>query len=290
MKPKQSIVFWALTGLIFVPSSQAQQQITITPDVVYGHKDGLALTMDLFAPSDSNGRGVLFMVSGGWYSRHIAPERSQSRFRPLLDAGFTVFAVRHGSSPRYVIPEIIGDVRRAVRYVRYHAKRFNVAPDQLGVYGGSAGGHLALMLGTSADKGNLASPDPILKTTDRVAAVVAYYPPTDLRPWVTDINSPYYKNYPALRFDSKKAATYSPLLQVTADDAPTLLIHGDKDKLVPIEHSNKIMEAFRTHKVPSKLLVIKDASHGFRGEDAMTADDATVKWFQEHLNSKNANP
>ena len=115
MKTKQSIVFWALTDLIFVPSSQAQQQITITPDVVYGHKDGLALTMDLFAPSDSNGRGVLFMVSGGWYSRHIAAERSQSRFRPLLDAGFTVFAVRHGSSPRYVIPEIIGDERRAVR-------------------------------------------------------------------------------------------------------------------------------------------------------------------------------
>lgn len=290
MKPKRFLVFWALSGLFCVPTAQAQQQITITPDVVYGHKDGLALTMDLFIPSDSNGCGILFMVSGGWYSRHIAPERAQPRFRPLLDAGFTVFAVRHGSSPRYVIPEIIMDVRRAVRYVRYNAKKFNVAPDRLGVYGGSAGGHLSLILGTTADKGNLASPDPILKTTDRVAAVVAYYPPTDLRPWVTDINSPYYKNYPALRFDSKKATACSPLLQVTPDDAPTLLIHGDQDKLVPIDHSNKIMEEFGTHKVQAKLLVIKDAAHGFRGEDAKTADSATVKWFQDHLKPQKATP
>ena len=200
-----------LGSLVFLFSGKtvsAQQKVTITPDVVYGHKDGLALTMDLFVPSQPNGCGVLFMVSGGWYSRHIAPERAQPRFAPLLNAGFTVFAVRHGSSPRYLVPEVIGDVRRAVRYVRYHAARFNVAPDRLGVYGGSAGGHLSLILGTTADKGNLASPDPILRTTNRVAAVVSYYPPTDLRPWVTDPNSPYYKNYPALRFDSKQAAAW----------------------------------------------------------------------------------
>ena len=144
--------------------------------------------MDVFAPVKPNGCGVLFMVSGGWYSRYIEPQRTQGRFKPLLDAGFTVFAVRHGSSPRYLVPEAIGDVRRAVRFVRYQAERFGVAPGRLGVYGGSAGGHLSLMLGTTADKGNLASPDPILRTTNRVAAVVAYYPPTDLRPWVTDIN------------------------------------------------------------------------------------------------------
>jgi len=290
MKSSGFIVQLALASLFWLPSVKAQQQITITPDVVYGHKDGLALTMDLFAPSNSNGCGVLFMVSGGWYSRHVEPQRAQTRFRPLLDAGFTVFAVRHGSSPRYVIPEIISDVRRAVRYVRYNARKLNVAPDRLGVYGGSAGGHLALMLGTAADKGNLASPDPILKTTDRVAAVVAYYPPTDLRPWVTDINSPYYKNYPALRFDSNKASACSPLLQVTSDDAPTLLIHGDQDKLVPITHSQQIMDEFRTHKVPAKLVVIKDAAHGFRGDDAATADSATVKWFQDHLTPQNNKP
>ena len=146
------------------------------------------------------------------------------------------------------------------------------------------------MLGTASDKGNLASPDPILRTPDRVAAVVAYYPPTDLRPWVTDVNSPYYKNYPALRFDTKQASACSPLLQVSADDAPTLLIHGDEDKLVPIEHSQNIMREFETHKVHSKLLVIKDAAHGFRDEDAIKADKATVEWFQAHLQKKNATP
>jgi len=282
-----------LLGVCFFPGPQrivAQDQTKITADVVYGHKDGLALTMDVFTPAKPNGCGVLFMVSGGWYSRYIDPSRAQERFVPLLKSGFTVFAVRHGSSPRYLIPEIIGDVRRSVRFVRFHADKFGVAPDRLGVYGGSAGGHLSLVLGTSSDKGNLAAPDPILKTTDRVAAVVAYYPPTDLRPWVTDINSPYYKNYPALRFDAKQAAACSPLLQVTPDDAPTLLIHGDQDKLVPIEHSHNIMREFRTHKVDAKLLIIKDAAHGFRGEDAQTTDIATVKWFQDHLLTKEASP
>ena len=282
----------ALVFLLLLPGQRtvSQEGVKITPDVVYGHKDGLALTMDVLTPAKPNGCGVLFMVSGGWYSRYIDPNRSQGRFAPLLKTGFTVFAVRHGSSPRYLIPEIIGDVRRSVRFVRFHADKLGVAADRLGVYGGSAGGHLSLVLGTSSDKGNLAAPDPVLKTTDRVAAVVAYYPPTDLRPWVTDVNSPYYKNYPALRFDTKQAAACSPLLQVTPDDAPTLLIHGDQDKLVPIEHSHNIMREFRTHKVDAELLIIKDAAHGFRGEDAQAADIATVKWFQDHLLKKQVSP
>ena len=290
MKQRQLILVCTIACLLSGKPTWSQEKVAITGDVVYGHKDGLALTMDVFAPPKENGCGVLFMVSGGWYSRYIAPQRSQSRYAPLLDAGFTVFAVRHGSSPRYLVPEAIADVRRAVRFVRYQADRFHVAPDRLGVYGGSAGGHLSLMLGTASDKGNLASPDPILRTTDRVAAVVAYYPPTDLRPWVTDVNSPYYKNYPALRFDTKQAAACSPLLQVTADDAPTLLIHGDKDKLVPIEHSENIMREFKMHKVQADLLVIKDAAHGFRDEDAQRADKATVEWFQAHLQKKKSSP
>ena len=290
MKHTRFMLLIALCSLAAMQPIRAQAENKITPDVVYGHKDGLALTMDVLTPPKPNGCGVLFMVSGGWYSRYIDPNRAQERFSPLLKAGFTVFAVRHGSSPRYLIPEIIGDVRRSVRFVRFHSDKFGVAPDRLGVYGGSAGGHLSLVLGTSSDKGNLASPDPILKTTDRVAAVVAYYPPTDLRPWVTDVNSPYYKNYPALRFDAKQAAACSPLLQVTPDDAPTLLIHGDQDKLVPIEHSQNIMQEFRTHKVDANLVIVKDAAHGFRGADAETADLATVKWFQDHLLKKKVSP
>src|SRR5262245_36926110 len=121
----------------------------ITPDVVYGHKDGMALTFDVYRPeAGANGAGVLFMVSGGWVSRWSPPDASAPRFRALLDKGFTVFSVRHGSAPRYNVPEAVEDVRRAVRYIRLHAADFGVDAARLGVFGGSAGGHLSLVVGT----------------------------------------------------------------------------------------------------------------------------------------------
>ena len=254
------------------------ENVEIVPDVVYGHKHGMALTFDVYKPKQANGTGVLFIVSGGWYSRWRPPEQTIEWFMPMLDKGFTVFAVRHGSSPKYAIPEIIEDVRRSVRFIRLRANDFGVAPERLGVTGASAGGHLSLMLGTASDKGNPNAKDEVLRVTDRVATVVAYFPPTDLREWVNKTS-----DYPALNFEEEKAADCSPLLQVTEDDPPTLLIHGDKDELVHIDHSKNILVEFEKHKVTSKLLVIKGAAHGFRGKDNKRASDAMVAWFEKHL-------
>ena len=97
-------------------TTKLRAEVNITPDVVYGHKSGLAMTFDVFTPvADANGAGVLFMVSGGWYSRWHPPEHAQGMFKPLTDKGFTVFAVRHGSSPKFSIPEAVADVRRSER-------------------------------------------------------------------------------------------------------------------------------------------------------------------------------
>jgi acetyl esterase/lipase len=253
--------------------------VEIVPDVVYGHKHGMALTFDVYKPKQqANGTGILFIVSGGWYSRWRPPEQSIDWFRPMLDKGFTVFAVRHGSSPKYVIPEIIEDVRRSVRFIRLRARDFGIDSGRLGVAGASAGGHLALMLSTASDNGDPNAKDEVLRVTDRVAAVVAYFPPTDLRAWVNKV-----PDYPALNFEEEKAADCSPLLHVSEDDPPTLLIHGDNDELVPIDHSEKILAEFKKHKVTSELLVIKGAGHGFRGEDGKRASEAMVAWFEKHL-------
>jgi len=270
-------------GMVCGGPAGATEGVEIVPDVIYGHKHGLALTFDVFKPKQANGAGVLFMVSGGWFSQWTPPEQLEPRFLPLLDKGFTVFAVRHGSSPKYLIPEIVEDVRRSVRFVRYNAAKFGVDPERLGVTGASAGGHLSLILGTTADNGNPKASDPILRVSDRVAAVVAYFPPTDIRPWVTTPESSYYKNYPALRFDVSKAADYSPLLQVTSDAAPTLLVHGDQDKLVPLEHSQNILAEFRKQHVAADLVVIPGAAHAFHGADGRRASDALVNWFEQHL-------
>ena len=225
-----------LAFLLVAAAAAAEDDLAITPDVVYGHKDGMALTFDVIAPKQQNGAGVLFMVSGGWYSKWAPPEQVAGQYSKLLDKGFTLFLVRHGSAPKYTVPEAIEDVRRAIRTIRKNAEQFGVDPDRLGVCGGSAGGHLSLILGTTGDDGRAVAFDPVKRTGSRVAAVVAYFPPTYLKPW-TQPESKYYQQFPALRFDSKLAEACSPLSQVSDDDAPTLLIHGDEDKLVPIDHS-----------------------------------------------------
>ncbi len=262
--------------------AQAEEEVKIIPDVVYGHKFGMALTFDVFQPEKPNGAGVLFMVSGGWYSRWTEPQNMLSWFKPLLDSGFTVFCIRHGSSPKFKIPEVVEDVRRSVRFIRLHAKEYGVDPNRLGVWGGSAGGHLSLILGTTSDQGEPDAKDKVLQQSDRVAAVAAYYPPTDLREFVEE-TSPYYQRFPALQFDKELADDFSPLLQVTSDDSPTLLIHGDQDKLVPISHSENIMQQFKEKNVPAELLVIEKAAHGFKGDDQTRASQAVVEWFQKHL-------
>src|SRR5262249_59797535 len=118
-------------------------------DVIYGRKFGTALTMDVFTPKENaNGAGVIFCVSGGWLSSHEAI--NTNAMKEFLKRGYTVFAVVHRSQPKFNLEEIVQDMHRAVRYIRYHAKEFNIDPDRLGITGGSAGGHLSLMQGLAS--------------------------------------------------------------------------------------------------------------------------------------------
>lgn len=281
-----------LSVIILVAVTQdAPADVTITPDVVYGHKLGLAMTCDVFTPTENvNGAAVLFMVSGGWYSNWSPPEQLQAFTRPLTDKGFTVFAVRHGSSPKFSIAEAVSDVRHSVRFIRSNAEKFRIDPNRIGVYGMSAGGHLSLMLGTASDEGDPNAKDPVDRVSDRVNAVVAYVAPTDLRVMASDAPDrlPAYEKFPALNIDMKTAAVDSPLLHVTADDPPTLLIAGAKDDLVPIAHSRNIQEAFEKSGVKSRLLEFADAGHGFRGEDAKKSTEEMVAWFVTHLGTGTA--
>jgi acetyl esterase/lipase len=276
--------------LVARPSLPAAEEASVQPDVVYGHKDGLALTLDVVKPARPNGAGVLWIQSGGWYSSWVDPKSWPTTAKPFLDRGFTVFIVRHGSAPRYTIPEVTEDVRRSVRFLRLRAKDFGVAPDRLGVLGGSAGGHLALLLATTADDGDPQAKDEVVRQTDRVAAAVALYPPTDISDWVT--NPPEaIKKLPALKpplsFEAKRAPDYSPLLKVTDRAAPCLLIHGDKDELVPLEHSTKMLAALQKAKVASKLVVVEGAGHGFnRKQNEEVVMPALLEWFEKYLAEK----
>ena len=267
------------------------EDFEIHRDVVYGHKMGMALTFDVIQPEKANGAGVLFMVSGGWVSRWIDPDQvmaSGDAFGPfgqLTQSGYTLFLVRHGSSPLFKVPDAVADVRRAVRYIRKNSAEYGVDQSRLGVFGGSAGGHLSLMLGNASDEGDPDSKDPLEQVGNRVAAVVAYFPPVDLQ-GLTGPND----RFPALDFEPEKAKDISPVFFVTKDDPPTLLVHGDKDPLVPLAHSERIHKAFSEAGVASDLVVIEGAPHGFRGEHADIAGKALIAWFDEHLSVPSAAP
>lgn len=278
-----------LTAALAAPL-RAADEVRVEPDVVYGHKDGMALTFDVIKPANPNGAGILWIQSGGWYSTWVDPNIWPVVAKPMLDKGFTVFIVRHGSAPKYTIPEATEDVRRSVRFIHLKAKDLGVDADRLGVTGGSAGGHLTLMLATTAADGDPKAKDAVLRQSDRVAAVVALYPPTDISDWV-DHPPDAIKNIPALKppltFDAKLAPEYSPLLKVTDKTAPTLLIHGDKDPLVPIEHSKKMLAALEKAKVDCKLIVVEGAGHGFNDkQNKELVVPAMMEWFEGHLAAK----
>ncbi len=248
-------------------------------DVIYGYKDGMALIYHVLVPETKNNAAVLFIISGGWFSYKIDMDFLDSWTSYLTDEGFTVFAVNHGSSPRYQVPDAVTDVRRAVRHVRTNAENFEIDPDRIGVMGLSAGGHLSLMLGLTGDDGSESAEDPLERVSNRVQAVVAYYPVVDLKELVSDES-----DYPALRFDSSLSAENSPIEFVSRDDPPVLLLHGDQDEVVPIDHSRRMYAALTEIESVVEFEVIEGAGHSFHEEDDRNrVEKLTVDFFSKHL-------
>lgn len=282
----------ALSGLCLSiqTSVMADDPVKIHADLVYGHKDGMALTVDILQPPVQNGAAVLLIQSGGWYSNWMEPRVFLGVGKSFLDKGYALVIVRHGSAPRYQVPDAVADVRRAVRFVRWKAKDYGIDENRLGVQGGSAGGHLTLMLATTGDDGDANAQDEVLKHSSRIAAGVAFYPPTDLRGWVKhppEVIQEIPALHPPLQFDPAQEESVSPILHVSDTTAPILLIHGDKDLLVPIAHSTHIMTALDKTKAPHKLVTVLGAAHGFDAQQQVEViQPEMLGWFEEHLKAK----
>ncbi len=274
-------------------------------DVIYGRKHGMALTLDVFTPrAKPNGLGVIFVVSGGWFSGHemISP----AFIDPLIKRGYTVFAVVHGSQPRFTIPEAIDDLNRSVRFIRHNAKTYAIDPERLGICGLSAGGHLSLMQGMAGDNGKLASLDAVSRTPSRVKAVAAFFPPTDFlnygkpgeealgRGTLRDFRAPFEfhefdlmkKIYVPITDETRIheiGHKISPITHISKDDPATLIIHGDSDKLVPIQQAEIMIKSLKDVGVDAKLVVHKGGAHGW--PDIIKDFDLVADWFDAHLKS-----
>jgi acetyl esterase/lipase len=274
-----------LLTLCFCGAARAQElkwesvKYRAVEDIVYGHKDGLALTMDALIPETKpKNIGVIFIVSASWKSRKSAtPEEEEKQRRQhwaqgLLNGGYTLFLVRHGSTPRYTIPEMISDVRRSVRFVRLHAKDYGIDPNHIGISGASSGAHLALMAALTADDGNPDAKDPVERVSSRAQAIVAWFPPTDLLNFGgADLYKTVEKLRPTLFQEmfgkvtdlEAQLKSISPINFGTKDAPPLLLIHGDADKTVPIQQSQALKAKYEEMKRPVKLIVQPGGQHTY---------------------------
>jgi acetyl esterase/lipase len=284
----------------------ADESFTRTEDVIYGRKFGTALTLDVFTPKENaNGAAIVWVVSGGWFSSHEAI--NAGAVSEFLNRGYTVFAVVHGSQPKYTIPEVLEDMHRAIRFIRSRAEQHKIDPERIGITGASAGGHLSLMQGMAGTLGKPDAKDPVDRQSSRVQAVACFFPPTDFlnygKPGENAIGRGVLKNFRAPfdfhEFDNTVKAfvpitdeeriltigrAISPVNHISADDPPTLIIHGDADLLVPIQQAELVIDKLKEAKVPCDLVVKKGAAHGWGGLDQdrkLFAD-----WFDKYLAKK----
>jgi acetyl esterase/lipase len=271
---------------------------TAVEDVVYGQKDGMGLTMDVITPEkNSNGLGIVVISSGSWRSSKSNLAKDVAKFRQdhwgmgLLSNGFTVFVVRHGSTPRFQVPEMIEDVRRSIRFIRLNAENYGINPDNIGITSGSSGGHLALMVGMTGDDGNPDSKDPVERIGCRTQAMVSWFPPTDMVNWgmkdgyrlINTVRPNLFKEMFGTITDlTVQLKEISPIYHISDDDPPLYLIHGDKDSTVPLQQSQVLEAAYKEAKIPVELIVIPGGGHTYW--DGIEKEYVGITdWFNTYL-------
>jgi acetyl esterase/lipase len=263
------------------------ENVVIERDLVYGDAGNRPLKLDLIRPKekgDAPRPAIVFIHGGGW--RGGNKESKVAGLVPFAASGKYVCAsIDYRLSGEAIWPAQIHDCKAAIRWVRANAEKYNIDPNKIGVWGGSAGGHLVAMLGASGDveclEGKCGSPD----QSSRVTCVVNFFGPTDLatgehvqggkRPSAVDMLL-------GGKIEEKQdlAKEASPITHVDAKDAPMLTMHGTKDPVVPISHGERIHDALTKAGVESVLVKVEGAGHGFGGPEV---DERVRKFFARHL-------
>lgn len=265
-------------------------------NVIYNRIQGQNMHLDLSYPRASNGPlpAVLFIHGGGWQvgrREHVHEMMRMTSMRGFIGVGLEYrLAVRDENR----FPAAVADARCAVRWLRQNAIDQAIDPDRIGVVGFSAGGHIAAMLGTADDVGGLDQLCGDLEASPRVQAVVAYFAPHDLRttegllPRAQRILKEFLGAEPSARPDLASLA--SPIAHVTPGDAPMLLVHGDRDWVVPVVQSRQMLYALQRASIPSHLIEVPGAGHGFtmlRTDPAMRSAACTsLQFLEDYLGNR----
>ena len=295
-------VLSALLGTATISSAAAGKKLAYEQhmNVIYGDGDGVALVMDVFTPTGpKNGIGIIDVASGAWHSdRGKIRDHMLARVYDIFcGKGYTVFAVRPGSISRFSIPDMVKHIRMATKWVQDHSAEYGIDPHNLGITGGSAGGHLSalVVVSTPADKDG--------KVDQPFKAVGVFFPPTDFiryRGRATDFgkderSAQFIRSLTADRGDpsdraldaaklTELARKISPALLVDRKQPPFLIIHGDADFTVPLHQSEMLVAALKKNGGSAELIVKKGGGHPW----FTIAEEVKVMadWFDKELKPK----
>ena len=239
----------------------------IERDVVYGEVGDVELKLDIYhpkTPADGAQPVAVCVHGGGWTKGDKGLGAGMLALPELLKRGYLVATINYRLAPEFKFPAQIEDVKCAIRYLRAHARELNLDPQRIGVWGGSAGGHLVALLGTTDEGAGFDTSGGWTNQSSRVQAVVDLFGPTDLAPRAGLGNTRVGQAvFGAQSADDPILKRASPVTYVSNDDPPFLFLHGDHDLLVPLRQSQILHERLTAAGVPSTLVVVTNAAHGF---------------------------
>lgn len=273
------------------PKSQVLQNAIVTKDLEYANFAGKPLLLDLYRPKNAAGPlpVVVWVHGGGW--KQGSKNRCPATW--LTEHGFAVASINYRLTDEAQWPAQINDCRAAVRWLRQHSEKYGLDGDHIAAWGGSAGGHLVALMGTL-------SPPADEKISSRVQAVCDWYGPADLLTMPPNtlgngrtaadlaksngakLLGGTVKDHPEL------ARQASALQQVSEDDPPFLIMHGEKDPAVPLSQSQRLHEKLKSAGAASTLSIIAGAGHGGKEFQTPPVKAEILKFFQQHLQPNTA--
>ncbi|MFC0042207.1 alpha/beta hydrolase fold domain-containing protein [Actinomadura rayongensis] len=240
------------------------------------------LLLDIDVPDAEGPVPVVVWLHGGAWTwgtnKHTAGPFSTALIRDrTVAAGLAFASVQYRLSGEASWPAQLHDVKSAVRWLKHHAAALGVDPGRVGVWGESAGGHLAALLATTGDRAELEGEQGVTGPSSRVHAGVVWYGPSDLTTMTDGPAAALLGDRPDL------AREAGALHHVDARSAPLLLVHGAADTVVPVEHSERLAAACAAHGVPAELVVVPGAGHAFAGTDPEPFIDRGVAFLRRVL-------
>jgi acetyl esterase/lipase len=182
----------------------------------------------------------------------------------MIRRGYLVVSVNYRLAPQYKFPAQIEDVKCAIRFLRAKASNYGLNPEKIGVWGGSAGGHLVALLGTTDAGAGLEGSGGYSNQSSRVRAVVDFFGPAELNTMFRGHQLDVMENvFGVTDPESPVLKVAGPVTYISKDDPPFLIVHGDKDAVVPLNQSQILYDRLLAAGVPAKLVVVKNAGHTF---------------------------